>query len=663
MKQELKELLKNKVIWIVTAVVIVIIAVILVLIFHKTEYEKLEAEMIENAKQYIAENNIKVDNQNYVFAKDLKIENGLELCSSASGVVVTNVEGKIEYTPYLKCIDYESKIFNNKNSYIELKGEEVVIINQGTLYFDFGYNYIGKETPKVESVGIVPDEVGAYTINYVVTKDNEQKAVVKRLVIVSDEDPKILLESLVNTEEPLILLNGDKNVILKLNENYEEAGFVAYDSVDGKITNKVIIISPEIKNDEVNEYTITYEVTNSRGKKATVERKVQYVENLADLKIELYTLEKGAVTNESVIEIKVSGDGIKRIILPDGKETYYTIANYKVTKNGTYEFIVEDEFNNKITKSIIINSIDLEAPTGTCNISNDAENSGYIINVEASDNLGIMGVDYIINGNETGFLASTMYKTKEKIDLAEAVIKDVAGNKKRISCSINGNGNNNTKLYSFKYDNNKPVMKCNSYGENDRKNLESTLKMVIGASEYGSRASVVEAIRFLVGGLNYRIPYTTPKNETIDPNRILGIYEKEGLNIANKEAWGCTVNGVVQGIDGLNLIKWAFKNAGITFNENLDGSKKLADVKNQIKPGDIVFTPCTNCSIAEDYSDIGIIIGIDDNKIYIAEAVKENYNSVIITELQKNNLPKTGKFSMIKQYQYEKEGNLKLMWN
>ena len=661
MKQKLSEMLKNKFVWIIAAVVLILIVVIIILCFHKNEYKKLEEKMMEAAKLYINENNIKVDNQEYIFAKDLNIKEGLELCSNASGVVVTNVEGNIEYTAYLKCIDYESKIFNNNQSYIKLKGEEVVIINLGTIYFDSGYETVTKDKINVETVGIVPEEVGAYTINYVVTKDGNQKDIAKRLVIVSEQDPKILMESLVNPDEPLILLNGDEKMILKINDVYEEPGFVAYDTVDGNLTSKVAVTSTQIDNTKEGKYSINYKVTNSRGKEYAAKREIVFVEKAADLKIELYTLEKGAVTNESEIEIKVSGDGIKKIIMPDGTNTYYTIATYKVTKNGTYEFIVEDEYNNQFTKSITVNSIDLEPPKGTCVVSKDTENSLNVITVDATDNLGVMGVDYVINGNETGFLASTLYKTKEKLNVVEAVIKDVAGNKTNISCKMNGSVNND-ELYTFKYDNNKPIMKCDTYGENDRKNLENTLKNAINSAEYGSRAGAVEAARFLVGGLDYKIPYTTPKNETIDPNRVLGRYEKVGLNIANNEGWGCTVNGVVQGMDSINVIKWAFKNAGVTFNDSLDGAKKTVDVKNQIKPGDIVFTPCKNCSIAEDYTDIGIVIGVDDDKIYVVEAVKENYNSIVITEILKKSLSKDGKFSMIKQYEYEKEGDLKLMW-
>ena len=385
--------------------------------------------MVKKAKEYINQNQIKIENQEYIFLDDLDIAD-TELCSKASGVVVTNVSGNIEYSPYLKCINYESDIINNSKSYIELNGPEVVLINKGTLYFDQGYTK-KRDDIEIKTVGIVPDEEGAYTINYVVTKNGKQKTVVKRIVIVSNIDTEIATTFFEN-ESPVIILKGEPEVILALNSTYTEAGFIAYDEKDGLISKKVKVEPSTISTDKIGTYILTYKVTNSAGKTYSVDRKVKIVQELGDFDIQIFTLENGSATNESEIEIRVSGDDFSKIILPDGSVSNYPIANYKVSKNGIYTFQVVDVHENLINKSIMIDNIDNKMPTGTCSVEKvEAET---ILKIDASDDRGIKSIDYILNGKGTGFLATTTYKTKEKLTKAEAIIKDVAGNVTRISC-------------------------------------------------------------------------------------------------------------------------------------------------------------------------------------------------------------------------------------
>ena len=650
---------KSKKILIIVAIVffVIVLALILIFLIPRNGYKAIEKEMIANAQEYIKNNEIKVDNQEYVFIKDLNIVNGAELCSKSSGVVVTNVEGNIEYNAYLKCIDYESELLDNSDDYIKLNGNAVVLLNLGTMYFDEGYTKV--KNVDVEIIGEVPDEVGAYTINYVVKENGNQKTIVKRIVIVSESDPTIFVGEL-NQNGPTIILHGEQNIILKAKSPYEEPGFVAYDYKDGQITQKVTYQPKEFDTSVPGEYEIVYRVKNSKGQEYTISRMIKVVEEMSDLDIRAEVLNKGAVTNEAEIEVRVSGPGIKRIVLPDGNIEEYSIANYKVSKNGVYVFIIEDDYGNMFHKSVVVNNIDLEEPSGTCSVSRDGNE--YVINVVANDNRGIKGIDYVINGNKTGFFASTIYRTKEKVSLVEAFIQDVAGNKARISCPLSDFNEEPEGTYTFKYNNNKSIIGCNSYGLNDKNNFDKKLATVISEAGIETRAGVVEAARFLVGGLNYRIPYTAPKNEAIDPDGILGIYEEVGLNIGNDKGWGCTVSGVVQGMDGINFIKWAFKNANLSFDSSLAGSKSVGSIVKKIKPGDIIYTPCTNCENGKNYEDIGIIIGVDSNKIYIAAALKDNYNSIVIEELNIKSLPKTGKFSMVKQYNYKSDGNLKMMW-
>ena len=431
----MKKLLNNKIFkisFLILSIILLIIALIIVL--NKNEYKKIEKMMVKNAKEYIARKNIDVTNQEYVFIEDLNITSGAELCSKASGVVVTNIGGSIKYYPYLKCIDYESKVLKNSKSYIELIGSDVALVNLGTLYFDKGYKKI-KDDIEVETVGVVPDEVGAYTINYVVTKNGKQKTIVKRIVVVSDYDTEISINGLDDKEKPVIILKDEEEMILKLNSQFEEPGYIAYDYTDGKITRKVAVSPKKIDTGKEGIYSITYKVTNSKGKTYSAERKVKVVKEMCDFDITTSTAENGSAINESKIEIMVIGDGFEKLVLPDGSVSEYNIAEYAATSNGTYTFKIVDKFQNYINKSVVIDNIDSKPPTGTC--SAEVKNGETLIKVVAEDDRGVMSVDYILNGNETGFLSTTGYKTRENISVVEAVIKDVAGNTKRISCPFN----------------------------------------------------------------------------------------------------------------------------------------------------------------------------------------------------------------------------------
>ncbi len=422
--------MKNKKIIIISLFLVIMLVFVLILMWPKDYYKAIEDKLVKNAKKYFENNKIEVENQEYLFASDLNIENGLELCSKASGVMITNVNGSIKYYPYLRCIGYESKIYNNDNSYIKLKGEDVTLVNYGTLYSDAGYEKI--DDVDVEIVGEIPNEEGAYTINYVVSKNEKQKKIIKRVVIISKVDPELPNINL-KDDEPFIMLKGEKEVLIKLNQKYEEPGYIAYDKKDGIITSNVVVEPKEIKTDKVGTQTIKYTVTNKAKKSIVTTRVLKVTDKMSDLKIDISTLENGAATNESTIHLVAAGNDFKEVILPNGETIETTILDYKVNENGTYTFKVLDKYDNVFTKSIIINNIDKTAPKGTCSVEKSKDK--YVIRIFAEDDRGIASVNYLIDGRETGFFASTVYRTKEAVENASAIIQDISGNRTKVSCS------------------------------------------------------------------------------------------------------------------------------------------------------------------------------------------------------------------------------------
>src|SRR5699024_1030669 len=57
------------------------------------------------------------------------------------------------------------------------------------------------------------------------------------------------------------------------------------------------------------------------------------------------------------IEATDDKSGIKRVKKPNGKWTSQNSFTYKVTENGTYEFIAEDKAGNRKSESITVHEI------------------------------------------------------------------------------------------------------------------------------------------------------------------------------------------------------------------------------------------------------------------------------------------------------------------
>ena len=277
------------------------------------------------------------------------------------------------------------------------------------------------------------------------------------------------------------------------------------------------------------------------------------------------------------------------------------------------------------------------------------KNIGYQLEVtpnESNDNY-IWDIDGKII-NEKNFVY------KDNLLNVKVTITKENGSKKTIDCNIS-----DEMIYHFQYDENnqKEFMKCNTYNASDKVRLEELMRKAILEAGYGTRAGVVEAARFLVGGLDYKVPYLGPKK--VDSS--LGKYEKVGLNIGSN-GWGCMVSGWIQGIDCTNFIKWAFAQNGLSVTPyNESNTFKVREVLNKVKVGDFLLTPCQDSCYAS-FQHIGIIIGIDDNYIYVAEAATGNINAVVVSKYEKNNMPSKGNFSIVKLYNYQDEGNITNMW-
>ena len=412
-------------------VLIVIIGIIaLIIINSKQSYSKIEKTLIEAAQKYVADNKIQVNDTTYIEITKLGEIEGTELCSKASGVSVTNENGKFKYKAFLSCNNYQSKVSTANTKYIILTGGDVITLNKGEVFNDPLYTL--KKEAEVIISGKVLTTPGIYTISYAAYVDNELKETVYRKVIVSESDKASNISGLVNEVDPIITLLGDKNMTISLNSRYKEPGYKAMDYVDGKISRSVDVTG-KVNTSQVGTYPITYKVTNSRGRTAIVQRFVKIIKETSNLNISLsQNNEEVSATTE--LNLEIIGEDYSYTIIPDGTKCIMKNCSYIVKNNGTYTFKIYDIRGNEFIKEIEVSNIDNTPPAGSCSALIRGNNTE--VGVNASDNKGIASYTYILDGVETSKSSDNTYKVSKKSSKVTVKVTDIAGNEANLTCSV-----------------------------------------------------------------------------------------------------------------------------------------------------------------------------------------------------------------------------------
>ena len=221
---------------------------------------------------------------------------------------------------------------------LTLKGDSVVKLEYNTEYSEEGYeaNYFGNDiTKKVYTNGKVDNtKLGTYTINYYVRKN---KIVVRKTRTIK----------VVDTTKPDIVLEGDEEVNVCPNKEYEEAGFKATDNYDGDLTDKVTF------DEKTNEKL--YIVSDSSGNKQIVARKL----NRVDTEKPVITL-KGGTSATVILGNKYTEQGYEAKDNCDGDLTKDVKVDGTVntSKVGTYNitYKVKDSAGNEasVTRKVTV---------------------------------------------------------------------------------------------------------------------------------------------------------------------------------------------------------------------------------------------------------------------------------------------------------------------
>ena len=109
---------------------------------------------------------------------------------------------------------------------------------------------------------INPNVIGTYEVTFTATSDGGQTTVIIEFYVV-------------DTTKPVIELNGEDVIIVRMGHDYVEPGYKALDNYDGNITDKVLVNNSDFDTNIKGEHLITYNVSDNQGNKADeVVRKV-----------------------------------------------------------------------------------------------------------------------------------------------------------------------------------------------------------------------------------------------------------------------------------------------------------------------------------------------------------------------------------------------------
>jgi len=433
MNSRLKEIWYKYNKYIILSVCIILILIIVIILRKPSDnsrYQDIERIMIINAQNYIKNNNIK-DNY-YVSLNNLnvKIDDKLK-CNNLSGVY----KEKDNYYPYLVCENYKSKRIKDvieENETNKKYGE----LNGDSLYFVVNDRYQEAGVKTSYQVNIKGNDIGdgLNIVTYYINDNGRNLSELKRIVIGEEVVGSV----------PVLTLLGEKTRTIPKGSIYSEQGYKAIDEKDGNITDKVKVTG-NVDTSKTDTYKLTYSVTNSRGKTASVERTIIVNEGSnIDLNI-THKLEPSTTTKKSVtITVTISGNGYKNTVLPDKSESKNKEVSYTVYKNGTYDFLVYDTNNNSEVYSAKVSNIVKEPPSGSCTVT--YENNKSSLKINANDKETVSSYEIYNNGTFLIKQKGDSYSFNDYPIETKVKMTDVISQSKTITCKIERKGKIYTKV-------------------------------------------------------------------------------------------------------------------------------------------------------------------------------------------------------------------------
>lgn len=237
------------------------------------------------------------------------------------------------------------------------------------------------------------------------------------------------------------------------------------------------------------------------------------------------------------------------------------------------------------------------------------------------------------------------------------IYSEQLGNKYEISVSD---------LYTKPYiDNNKELLPCNAFTSQEAIYLDNVLESKVNNAGYKTRAGVVAAARFLALEFKYHMPYFY-ENGRLDGSTghpyadgegrfyHKGLYLDESKYdlldpngfVSGPQPWGCVMfsgagGNIPNGLDCSGYVSWCLYQAGFDpgdvggGNGSWDGAYNLPDLG--VGDGGAISTKSINPDAVQAgdliawEGTIAIVVGVDDENIYVAHEYWDNDLEVVTT--------------------------------
>lgn len=383
-------------------------------------------------------------------------------------------------------------------------------------------------------------------------------------------------------------------------------------------------------------------------------------------------------------------------VAPEFDDSWQKIKDDKckllIENEDKYIYVRDEE---KVGDKIVIN--DYVSTIAKIEVNSKVNDEIKIIKGEVKD----LGIILRTVGNPD---KSLTYKSEDenivKIENGELIGIDDGETKITISDNYGNSETINVEVTSLitlpQINNKKPFLKYKQYTEEEAKILDEYLFYQIDEAGYGTRAGVVAAARFLSLEFEYRIPYFVENGRLTHFNHQRpycdgeGRYFHRGLflsedkyddlekSVAGPMMWGGYIrewsedNGVIRnGLDCSGFVCWCLINGGFDTTGDIggglsEGLPTLSDYgvsqkitmelleSGKVKAGDLIGLD----------GHIGIIIGVDDEHVYVADTLYHS-KGLLATKFTFKELVYYSDWTHIYDYTevYEgKEGNYTNMW-
>lgn len=185
---------------------------------------------------------------------------------------------------------------------------------------------------------------GTYEIVYIYTKGDSVYKVKKNIFVIDNISPEITLK-------------GGKDIVVMLDSEFIEPGYVALDNSDGDITDMVEVTGSVDTSKEGN-YLVVYKVSDKSGNHAEVERKIN-VTKLSPLTMSVKDFSLAGLFEKVTLTKTIDGgqDYIENIIFAGDSMALYYVINEQISgKNLWHQISITPE--TALTSPIYINHQD-----------------------------------------------------------------------------------------------------------------------------------------------------------------------------------------------------------------------------------------------------------------------------------------------------------------